>query len=563
MSNKETSIGVKLVADLRNYQTNMSKAQSQTKTFSKNVKAGMGDVSSSITAIIRGDITQLPTFFRSATTAAGGFSKGLKGVKVTLISTGIGALLVGIGLAIGAITQYFKGTEEGQIVFKRVMNNIKAYTEPVLQMFGKFGKAIMLLFKGEFKQAWETAKEAVSGVGEQIDINKSKVGELNALEEAYIKNKRKYLLENKKLEAEIAEARRLANDEENYTAQQRKKYIDEAIAKQRQLAANKQTLADQELKIEEIKASFGDNDIDTNDKLNELKSQQFDIMREQEMAIKRMGEDQQRITREIGNEVIKRQQALEAAKKLQEEVNSQVDADTDFKTDDTPEIDTPSIIGPLGAMQQHLSKLQELQNQALSPEKWQEYQRQIEATQNRMNEFTGNMQTTMSMTDQIGIMSQSFGMLGNAIGGAGGSFLQMAGTVLGMVPQLIMQITALTAAKGSEAIASGVAASQQVPFPLNIIALGATVASIIAALATKPPALASGGIAYGDTLARVGEYSGARANPEVIAPLDKLKSLLPSDGSGGDIHFEVKNEISGEKIVTMIRRVQRTENMRT
>lgn len=40
------------------------------------------------------------------------------------------------------------------------------------------------------------------------------------------------------------------------------------------------------------------------------------------------------------------------------------------------------------------------------------------------------------------------------------------------------------------------------------------------------PMLADGGIAYGDTLARVGEYANARTNPEVIAPLDKLQSML-------------------------------------
>lgn len=39
-------------------------------------------------------------------------------------------------------------------------------------------------------------------------------------------------------------------------------------------------------------------------------------------------------------------------------------------------------------------------------------------------------------------------------------------------------------------------------------------------------ALASGGIAYGDTLVQVGEYANVRSNPEVIAPLDKLASIL-------------------------------------
>ncbi len=40
------------------------------------------------------------------------------------------------------------------------------------------------------------------------------------------------------------------------------------------------------------------------------------------------------------------------------------------------------------------------------------------------------------------------------------------------------------------------------------------------------PRLFTGGLAYGDTLARVGDYSGSAINPEVIAPLSDLKSML-------------------------------------
>lgn len=43
------------------------------------------------------------------------------------------------------------------------------------------------------------------------------------------------------------------------------------------------------------------------------------------------------------------------------------------------------------------------------------------------------------------------------------------------------------------------------------------------------PRLASGGLAYSQTLALVGDNPGAASNPEVIAPLDKLKSLMNND----------------------------------
>ena len=58
----------------------------------------------------------------------------------------------------------------------------------------------------------------------------------------------------------------------------------------------------------------------------------------------------------------------------------------------------------------------------------------------------------------------------------------------------------------------------------GIALAGATTAAQIAVIASQP--LAEGGIAFGETLATIGEYPGARTNPEVVAPLDKLQNLI-------------------------------------
>ena len=52
----------------------------------------------------------------------------------------------------------------------------------------------------------------------------------------------------------------------------------------------------------------------------------------------------------------------------------------------------------------------------------------------------------------------------------------------------------------------------------------------------------------GPTLAYVGEYAGARNNPEVIAPLSKLQGMLDS-GSGQDyvasVLYEIADKLEG------------------
>jgi DNA-binding protein YbaB len=57
------------------------------------------------------------------------------------------------------------------------------------------------------------------------------------------------------------------------------------------------------------------------------------------------------------------------------------------------------------------------------------------------------------------------------------------------------------------------------------------------------PQFASGGIVSGPVIAQVGEYAGASHNPEVIAPLDKLQSMM-----GGQA-VQVTGKISGRDIL--------------
>jgi hypothetical protein len=43
---------------------------------------------------------------------------------------------------------------------------------------------------------------------------------------------------------------------------------------------------------------------------------------------------------------------------------------------------------------------------------------------------------------------------------------------------------------------------------------------------------ANGGVFSGPSYRLVGEYPGAKTNPEIVAPLDKLKSMMGGGGGG-------------------------------
>lgn len=77
--------------------------------------------------------------------------------------------------------------------------------------------------------------------------------------------------------------------------------------------------------------------------------------------------------------------------------------------------------------------------------------------------------------------------------------------------------------------------------PFVGIALGAGMVAAMLATMLTIPKFADGGIAYGPTLGLFGEYAGASHNPEVVAPLDKLRSLItPQGGAGGRVEFRIE-----------------------
>ena len=66
---------------------------------------------------------------------------------------------------------------------------------------------------------------------------------------------------------------------------------------------------------------------------------------------------------------------------------------------------------------------------------------------------------------------------------------------------------------------------------------------------------ANGGIISGPTLGLMGEYPGARSNPEVVAPLDKLKSMI----GGGQTNVTVSGgfRLDGQDLVLALERANR------
>ena len=105
------------------------------------------------------------------------------------------------------------------------------------------------------------------------------------------------------------------------------------------------------------------------------------------------------------------------------------------------------------------------------------------------------------------------------------------------------------------------AAHASIPFAGAGIAAGfiAMMEGLVASVAVTP--FANGGLVYGPTLALMGEYGGASSNPEVIAPLDKLKSLIGDAGGGFNGRLEAR--LKGRDIVIALANETRINRKKT
>lgn len=102
-------------------------------------------------------------------------------------------------------------------------------------------------------------------------------------------------------------------------------------------------------------------------------------------------------------------------------------------------------------------------------------------------------------------------------------------------------------------------ALQNTPFPLNLaiapIAGGAAAALFSAAIGKIGiPKLAGGGVLDRPTLALLGEYAGAKSNPEIAAPESMLRDIFREENAGGS--QELYSVIRGEDLLLITDKAQ-------
>lgn len=175
---------------------------------------------------------------------------------------------------------------------------------------------------------------------------------------------------------------------------------------------------------------------------------------------------------------------------------------------------------------------------------WKKYHKDVEQTDSVLKNMEG-MSSAAGAIDRLG---QSFKNLSSESKG-----LQAAIAGVSLAASLAQMVADMVKLAGTKSVTvwdwiAGIAAG--------------TAAIVSSAMAFKSIGVfAEGGVVSGPTLALVGEYAGASNNPEVIAPLNKLRSMLDTGGGFGgkkDVTFKIK----GRNLEGVLHRERRVRQRR-
>ena len=269
------NLKVLMSGDTKPYREEINKADVVTAKFQKSAGDSMNELAQVFGVQVGGIKEHLKSFsdgftslLTSMKTLAGGatsFSGAMKLVKFAIAGTGIGLLII----AFASLVSYFTQTERGAEFVERAMAGLKASFKVLIDRASAFGEGLFKIFKGDYKEGWEALKRSVQGVGTEMMEEAKAASELE---------RRFQALEDAEKQLELVNSERRANarelfaqsKEEGTTAENKKKFIHEAMALEKLAFNDEKVIAKERLDIHTKQVALGEARDEQNYKTLEL-----------------------------------------------------------------------------------------------------------------------------------------------------------------------------------------------------------------------------------------------------------------------------------------------------
>jgi len=254
-------------------------------------------------------------FASAAVTARGMFGS----IKAGLISTGIGIFLV----AIGALVQYFKDSEEGASKFKEITAQLGVVIGNVTDIVSNLGKSLFKLITGDFKGFKEGLAEATEGVKNFGETTRKEMGMAKQLEKDRLKLQkfeRKAIVDKARTEKDMMELRLKARDFEKFAAEERLVFMREANKLAAEQLEKDLFVAKEKLRFQVEENSYSKSTQQNLDDEAALQAAVFNLERSNFSERKRLKSEEQAIVKELQATALSEQKAIDDEKKKADKI---------------------------------------------------------------------------------------------------------------------------------------------------------------------------------------------------------------------------------------------------
>lgn len=315
------NLKVLMSGDTKPYREEIDKAGAATAKFQQSAGdsfnelaqvfgVNIGQIKGQLTAF-EGGFKTLLTSMKASAAGASFFSGAMNIVKIALASTGIGLLVV----ALGSMVAYFTQTREGANQVKVALASIGAVIRVLVDRFSSFGEGIVKLFSLDFKGSAAAFKASVAGIGQELKDESAAAADLARKKQALNKEERENIVLQSQRKDRASYLRMEAKQEE-YTAQEKKKMLLEAkqliidyYNEEKHIAEGRRDIAAQE-------SVMHNNMGDELTNLEEAKAKVYEIDTAQNVELKAMSREYNKVNKEIASqtaEIIKNNEAKRKA----------------------------------------------------------------------------------------------------------------------------------------------------------------------------------------------------------------------------------------------------------
>ena len=265
-----------------------------------NYQRNVGNYEGAFTKGLAGITSQIQALGNPLAIAKNGVLALGKAMKA-LLTNPVGAFIMSIVVAVKALKKGFEQSETASNSLKKAFSAFQPVINAINNAFTGFAKlvgniaekAIPALVNGLMKAGdWMmtllnkigiVSDKKLESFRKSIEAQKEAVKVTQDLTDRDIElteKRRKFQVKEAKTEFEVSELRAKAANKDKYSAKQREKFLNDAIAKERKLNDEKLALAQEEYDILKKRSELTDNDAETNDALAAAEANLYNIKKE-------------------------------------------------------------------------------------------------------------------------------------------------------------------------------------------------------------------------------------------------------------------------------------------